>query len=263
MQSTLELLNAVLTIGVILSYAYIAYAALMIRKALMVGQHRRQAFGVGFLAAVFALNQVAYYIPEDGAWGLLGLGIFAVFALGLLYWVDTSVLAARRSDPLYRDTLRWSLLRRGIWAVSMAGLIGAFALSLAIPPNASFQPPVWLDVAFTVAFFFPIYAAAVSGVIVMPMAARRSRDLVFRRHLEFLFVFIAIQLALAGGVGQLFQSSNGTTALSNIIDGVALVIGLPPLFLRVKKLVPLYRFSDEGASIGNGSSEAVGELPRV
>ena len=257
MPNTPDLVNGVLTAAAVVSFAYVAYEALLVRRALAVGLYRRQAFGVGFLAFVFALNQVSYYIPTDGLWSLVGLGVFALFALGLLYWVDSAILTARRSDPLYRDTFHWSSIRLGIWVVSIAALLIILALSFLVPENT---PTVgiyfWMNVAFTLLFFFPIYAAAISGVVVMPMAARRSKDSVFRRHLEWLFLFIAIQLVIAGVIGQFFQTDSGESTTSSIIDAVGLLVGLYPLYLSVKKLVPLYRFSDDRAGTGQTSLAA-------
>jgi hypothetical protein len=252
MLSTLDYVNVAVTLAVVASYGYVFYAAMLVRRTLAVGLYRRHAFGIGLLAAVFAFDQVSNFLPTDGVWGLIGLVGFAVFALGLLYWVDSSILAARRSDPLYRDTLHWSGLRKVIWAVSVGALVFVFLASIALPPSfgdgstPTGGPMLWFTVAFSVLFFFPIYSAAVSGVVVMPIAARRCKDLVFRSHLEWLFLFIAIQLVAAGVIGQVIQSPFGNSdPLAWLVDGLGLLVGLFPLYRSVKRLVPLYRFAAE------------------
>jgi hypothetical protein len=266
MLSTLDYLNIGVTLAVVASYSFIFYSSLLVRRTLAVGLYRRHAFGVGLLGVVFAVDQVTNVVPTgegQGVLGLLGIAFFAVFSLGLLYWVDSSILAARRSDPLYRDTFGWSRLRKAIWGADGLAFLTVLLTSVALPPQSGPQPagtqgpPEWLLIVFTVMFFFPIYSAALSGVVIMPIAARRCRDLVFRKHLEWLFVFIAIQLVFAGGVGQALQTPNGdSTAASSLVDGVALLIGLYPIYMSVRRLVPLYRFADEGPD--KADQEALG-----
>ena len=254
MLSTLDYANIGVTASAVTSYMYVLNVALKVRQSLAVGQYRRHALGIGIVAIVFVADQVSNFFPalNTGIWNYLGLATFAAFALGLLYWVDSSVLAARRSDPLYRDTFHWSKLRWVAWGASVAAFVFVIGTSLALPPPSSTAPPPgvqvppeWLNLLFTVVFLLPIYTAAISGVVVIPLAARRCKDFVFRKHLEWFFLFIAIQLILAGGVGQLFQSPSGTSTISSLIDGIGLLVGLYPLYQSVKRLVPLYKFSTE------------------
>ncbi len=74
----------------------------------------------------------------------------------------------------------------------------------------------------------------------MPIAARRSGDLTLRKNLIWFFIFIAIQLVLQGGVSQFFNSDQ---TIVNLVDGVALLLGLYPLYQSTRKLMPLYKFS--------------------
>jgi hypothetical protein len=264
MSGALDFLNVGVSAAAIAACAYVLYNALIMRKTLAVGPYRRHALGMGFVAGLFALDQASNFFPTSGAWNYLGLAVFAAFALGLLYWVDSSILTARRSDPLDRDTFHWSFLRRIIWV----GAVGAFCfvslVSLVLPPpgvGSQAPPPEWLNDTFTVVFFFPVYTAAISAVLVIPVAARRCKDLVFRRHLEWFFLFVAIQLVLAGGVGQLFQNPGGSsTAISSFLDGVGILVGFYPLYMSVRRLVPLYRF-DNDARVGVGPMTA--STPRM
>jgi hypothetical protein len=252
MPSTLDYVNVAVTAAAVVSYGYVFYTAMLVRRPLGVGLYRRHALGIALVAAVFALDQASNYLPVEGLWSYVGLAVFASFSLVLLYWVDSSILAARRSDPLYRDTFHWSRVRLLAWIVSVVAFVFMFAISAVFahpsagPPAGVQQPPEWLNVFFSLLFFFPIYAAAMSGVLVMPVAARRCKDLVFRSHLEWFFLFIVIQLVAAGVIGQLFQSSNPATPPPSILaDGLGLLIGLYPLYMSVKRLVPLYKFSAE------------------
>ncbi len=92
---------------------YAAYWAFVIRRALAVRLYRNQALGIGILAIAVALTQVNATISNYSANypGFLTI-IFPYFTtLTLFYWIDTSVQAGRRSDPLLRDTLHWKGLR--------------------------------------------------------------------------------------------------------------------------------------------------------
>lgn len=253
MPSGLDYLNVAASAAAVLACAYVVYQSLLVRKTLAPGPYRRHALGMGFVAGVFALSQLDNLAPaSEGIWTYIGMAVYAAFALGLLYWVDSSILTARRSDPLYRDTLHWSVVRKVLWGEAFFALLGVLLLSLSFPPPAqgpavtSPQPPQWLDMLFTVMFFAPIYTAAVSAVVAIPVAARRCRDMVFRRHLEWFFVFVAIQFVLAGVVGQFFQDPSGNpSALSSLIDAIGILVGLYPLLLSVRRLLPIYRFDGD------------------
>lgn len=260
MPSGLEYLDIATLAGSVLACAYILLVSLLIRRTLAVRPYRRQALGIGLVAAFFALNGVGEHLPADGPIGLVQLFAFYALALGLLYWVDASVLAARRLDPLYRDTLGWSRLRPWAWGVSLGLLFFMVTTFVLVPPppaNAP-PPPIYVSLFFPIAFLIPIYIAAISGVVFIPVAARRCKDPVFRKNLEWFFAFITIQLALAGVVSQIFQNSDGTSVVSFIFDSVALIIGFYPLYRAVKSLVPLYKFG-EGESAGPWTTPAGAE----
>ena len=210
---------------------------------------------MGIVAGLFALNQVGALLPAQGFWNFMGLGVFVLFALGILYWVDTSIVASRRSDPLDRDTFHWSVVRRIIWVTALASFFLTILTGIVLPTQVGNSLPGWVNLGITVLFYFPIYSAAVSAVVVIPVAARRCRDLVFRRHLEYFFVFVVIQLVLGGTVGQFFQTANGNaTSSSEMIDAIGVLIGFYPLLVSVKRHVPLYRFGDEGPSEGGSTT---------
>ena len=251
MSGALDYLDAAASVAAIAACAYVLYQSLLVRKTLAVGPYRMHALGMGFVAGLFALNQVSSFLPTEGVWSFLGLGFFLVFGLGILYWVDTSIIASRRSDPLYRDTFRWSAARRIIWATAVAGFSVNVIIGLVLPPEAGNSIPDWVGLVLYALFLFPIYSGAISAVAVIPVAARRCKDLVFRKHLEYFFIFIAIELVIAGVIGPFFQNPNGNaTSMSQIIDAIGVLIGFYPLLVSVRRLVPLYRFGDEGPAEG-------------
>ena len=70
-------------------------------------------------------------------------------------------------------------------------------LAYPLSPGAT-EVPDFLYPVLSILFPLPIYVAAVSGAVVMPIAAKRSKDQTLRRNLEWFFVFIALQLVLQG-----------------------------------------------------------------
>src|SRR3989442_4997392 len=103
MLSTLDLLSIGVVPVVVVTYAYVTYSATAIRRTMAAGLYKRQALGVGLIAFAFTANYLTNFLNNDNL-VLLGGVIFDAMALVLLYWVDSSILAARLSDPLVRDT---------------------------------------------------------------------------------------------------------------------------------------------------------------
>ena len=122
---------------------------------------------------------------------LQGMVILAIFA-----WVDTSALIARRSDPMLRDSIHWSKLRRPLWFLlpvdyAIALLYSIYFIlsggSLSAP-----SPPVeilLLTIFITAPFAF--------GAVLLPLSSKRSGDLIFRRHLRW-FGLLAFTVLLLG-----------------------------------------------------------------
>lgn len=264
MLSTLDYLNLVAIPVVAATYVYVAYAALGIRRTLAGGVYRRQAFGISLIALTFAAGYLSNYLPYNGSGilddllAILGTVVFYAEALVLLYWVDSSILASRRSDPLFRDTMGWSRIRPAVWVFEIFGIVAAFASFFYY--FAAVNPPDYLNNLLNYIYPIPIYIAAFCGVLVMPIAARRSRDSTLRKHLEWFFVFIATQLVLQGGVNQIFLSPTSGPFL--LVAEVSLIIGLYPLYRSVRSLVPLYKFgvekaADMGEAAGAGTTVPV------
>ena len=93
-------------------FSYAGFWAFSIRQALAVRLYRRQAFGVGFVVlAMFFTFAVFALVPGTAnlevAAGLTNSAFYLLFFV-MFYWLDTSILATHRADPLLRDTLHWS-----------------------------------------------------------------------------------------------------------------------------------------------------------
>src|SRR5689334_13732083 len=128
MQSTLDLLSIGVVPVVVATYAYVTYSATAIRRTMAAGLHRRQALGVGLIAFAFTAIYLTNFLSNNDDLVLLGGVIFDGMALVLLYWVDSSILASRLSDPLVRDTLKWSWLRRVVWVVVVSDIVFTFGV---------------------------------------------------------------------------------------------------------------------------------------
>lgn len=193
-----------MVIGWIVLYSYGTYWSLSFRRALAVRLYRSQALGIGLVSASVVLlvfSQIAVaIISRPGGSGPFGEPIFLPFSdftiLVIFYWIDASVRAARRSDPLLRDTLHWTQLRVVAWAgiiVSIAltslyvlFLIVETGLPVDVVPNL---PPV-IDFVSMIPFYLPV----ILGSIFLPVGALRSRDPALRWHLGWFFLFLLLLL---------------------------------------------------------------------
>jgi hypothetical protein len=232
----LTLIEVVVTIIPVLLLAYASYWALSVRHSLAVRLYRNQALGIGLVSATFALLVTTVY-------GNLSPTIFGdiFFPLAVLpstvtfYWVDASVLASRRTDPLLRDTIHWKSLRIALWLVLIVLIVVYFSALTYYFVTGISSPIVYVDL---VIILIPLVSAAVA----IPIISRRSRDMNFRRHLMWfaLFGFSLFLPIVIGGI--LFPSSQPTfNADSSILIGVT--IGGYCLYRSAKSLVPLNRIS--------------------
>src|SRR5271155_839438 len=124
MASSSGIFAIVAAVATLLVLLYGAYWAFEIRRALSVRLYRNQALGIGILAVSVGLAQ--FYFTGSTFYGWrpeLSFGSILFFALTLLYWTNTSVRAARQSDPLLRDVFRWSRLRLSLLALIIAAVV--------------------------------------------------------------------------------------------------------------------------------------------
>jgi len=238
------------TVGLFIVFLLASYEALAIRRALAVRLYRNQALGIGLVAlafvvlSAFQLSVLPFLPPNTG--GPFGTPInypFIYFTwLVLFYWIDASVRAARRSDPLLRDTLRWSQVRIVVWALVIGSiavtssivlyLVVETGLSIFAQASLPFGGPGASPLNF-LTFFVPI----IFGAVYLPVAALRSKDPTLRRHLAwfglgFLF-FVAILFLFNSPFPEIAQ-----LAQSEMVVSVGYF-----LYRSARSLVPLNRIS--------------------
>jgi hypothetical protein len=239
MASSYDLLSGVGVAMSMVTTLYAAYWAFGIRRALAVRLYRNQGLGIGFLAIAVALTQINATISNYSANypGFLTI-IFPYFTtLTLFYWIDTSVQAGRRSDPLLRDTLHWKGLRVFLLAIIFVALLYDL---VGFVSNAS-------SVIYLI-FFVPIVVPLAAGAIVLPVVGLRSKDVQLRRQLLWFGFFalsiLAITIILANLVAPSLTSSI-TSLQTLLVQDVGVFIGGYCLYRSVRSLVPLNRISLE------------------
>lgn len=108
--------------------------------ALSVGEYRKQALGVRLIALAWMLLLLNYGVQAvTGSWALLSLG-FGLVLMTLFYWIDSSVLAARRTDPLVWDTLWWARVRCVLWALTIGATFVGAALAYHYQATTGTEP---------------------------------------------------------------------------------------------------------------------------
>jgi hypothetical protein len=206
-------------------FLFPAYWAFDIRRALAVRVYRNQALGIGLVSLAFLF--LGIFISTSFSYNLSLIVIF--------YWLDASILAARRSDPLLRDTLRWSKLRSVVWAMNLIA-IGVGAFFVVSKGDISYMPSdaIWGNVVVLPDFAIPILA-----LVFLPLVARRSGDSTLRRHIEWFGVFAVLQfVAILGG--------------ATIIGGASYFVGFAfggyCLFRSARSLAPINRLARQGTT---------------
>jgi hypothetical protein len=239
MSSSSGIFAIVAAVGTLLVLLYGAYWAFEIRRALSVRLYRNQALGIGILTVSVGLAQ--FYFTGSTFYGWppeLSFVSILFFALSLLYWTNTSVRAARQSDPLLRDTFSWSRLRLLLLTLVIVAVVYD---SAAILYNFFNGHPItgnatgFLAITFEIPVIVPIVAAA----IILPVISLRTKDMVLRKHIlwfgmfaVFLFVFIEV------------ISSALTDPLESIlIQDIGLLLGGYCIYRSARFLVPLNRLS--------------------
>ncbi len=198
-------------IVVVAIFGLTALRAFNLRKAVTVRLRRRQALGIGLLALAMAWVSANFVFPHPQSMGNAIGDSYFVFQFFLpflvfFYWIDASVLASRRSDPLFRDTFHWSSVRKAIWtflvAMMAVYIIGQVIFYDLILHNSATLPNVVGGSAVLTVISLPF----VAGPALLPMVARRSRDDAVKRHLRWFAYFSAL---LGLGVPGIFLSPLG------------------------------------------------------
>jgi hypothetical protein len=229
-------------------YSYAGFWAFSIRHALAVRLYRRQAFGIGFVVlALYSTFAIFDLVPSTASLqvssGLTNSSFYFLFFV-MFYWLDTSVLATRRSDPLLRDTLHWSKIRIPLWTAN--GITWGTVLFLLgyseIAGNVSILNQLNTgninNFVLGIEYNFPI-AVLICGVIILPALAVRSKwDRTLQRH------FLWFAPTYAGLLFLFFLSSSLPTGfVSSVMTVVVFVAMGYTLYRSAKSLVPLNRIS--------------------
>jgi len=236
----LTLIEVIVTIIPVFLLAYASYWAFSVRHSLAVQLYRNQALGIGLVSATFALLVTTLYANlSPTIYGDFFFPLAVLPSSVTFYWVDASVLASRRTDPLLRDTIHWKSLRIVLWLILIVLIVVYFIAVTYYFVTGSSSPIVYADL---IIILIPLVSAAVA----IPIISRRSKDLSLRRHLMWfaLFGFSLFVAIVIGGV--LFPSSQPTfNADSSILVGF--MIGGYCLYRSARSLVPLNRISLEEA----------------
>jgi hypothetical protein len=161
---------------------------------------------MGLMSLLIGLSILGYPVQSFGFSGsgivfyLASLPIANPTSVVIFYWIDASMLAARRSDPLIRDTLRWSKVRVVLWgvvAVSFVSNVAASFYFLATTGALPFQNSLGGLPYYTLLLsnFGKIVLAPLVGAIAIPVITYRSKDQTLRRHFKWLGLALVFTVA--------------------------------------------------------------------
>jgi hypothetical protein len=230
-------------VGVLFLTLFAAYEAFVIQRALPVRLYKNQARGIGLVALALLLLIISqeiitpFTLNGSGAFGTPINYPFIYFTwLVLFYWIDASIRTARRSDPLLRDTLRWSQVRIIVWTVTAGSMLVALSLVLYAVIATGFpiflKFPLPLGGEQSVLNFLPFVPPVLLGAIYLPIAGYRSRDPTLRRHIAWFGLFVLCIMAML----LLFQAPVTVSALST---SEVLLLALYFLYRGARSLAPL------------------------
>lgn len=201
---------------VVFAFMVAASRALVLRGAITARLRKSQALGIGLTAAAIACFSTVFIQPPlpggstaPGAGLISGLYFLAFFLLPwplFFYWVDSSVLNAIRSDPLSRDILHWRRTRKWVWGF-LESMIGLYFVLAIVLVGIVGPLPTSLDNLNAIPIFAIIGLPFVTGLVLLPIAARRSSDPTIKRHLRWFGGFVGF-LGL-GVVGLFLEDITG------------------------------------------------------
>ena len=261
MLGDLDILNLFGVAASSIILVYVAFWALNVRRALPVHAYKRQALGIALIAISLALANVVdtieayvYIGTPFGAIGQSGFGLWFVFLLFLFYWVDSSVIAVRKSDPKARDTFHWSRLRIVLWAFSLPGQVLIFFVSITslilsgptASANSSAPSGGLIGVVLLVVLVGAIFIPLASAVVMLPVVARRTADRTFRTQLIWFAAFAVVYFVFVNQLGSISCPNNACTIPTQVsaewfglyISYVGLALGAFCLVRSVSSLVP-------------------------
>jgi hypothetical protein len=219
-----------LFIGLAIIWIYAAYWAFDIRRALSTNLFRNQALGMGLVAIGWLLVNTVYSFGLPTLVEVSSPLIAVVFSF---YWIDTSIFAAQRTDPLQRNTMKWREVRWLLWPT----FVFLFMLTVLVqyaPPLSSWQP-VWLGILGLPSFLI----VAVILAAVFARSVLRSKDRTLRRHLRW------FGLSFVGFFAILIVTSLIVTGLGGITSDATTIPAFTVfayfIYRSAKSLAPLER----------------------
>lgn len=165
---------------------------------------------------------------------------FAIPPFVAFYWIDSSVKAARRSDPLLRNIFQWEKLRFVLWGWVVAAdgsLTGFVTFSIVTNHGTSASGPPALPIF--IFFLSPIFLIAVLGPVILPRAAKFAVDKKFARHLQWFGLFLLFVLLPLANIFIPMYSSAIPSLVPVIAFALPESIGGFCLYRSVRSLVPL------------------------
>ncbi|MDA4130556.1 MAG: hypothetical protein OK457_07275 [Thaumarchaeota archaeon] len=223
-----------------------AYWSLDIRHALAVRIYRKQALSLALAAIVIGLSSLPLISPTSttaliiSPAGFLSLILSVSFMVVILYFIDSTVLASRRSDPLLRDVLHWSQLRLVIWVWESFNIVFVISIYVytIITGNVSITNQItnysnWTNLPsliYNLAWFVPTF----SSLIIIPVVIR-AKDPTLRRHFKWLAALGVVGIITVISFSVISSSQN---LLDTLISNGALAYFI---YKSAKSLVPLNR----------------------
>jgi hypothetical protein len=219
---------------------------------------------VGSVVGILGIARLIYIAPGHINAGPAASPYGALGFLTIFYWIDTSMLAARRSDPLLRDTLHWKRLRVVFWAgiilsfgiqfTAIVYLLGPFALVDPLSGAGTEPPP-----ALGLTIIAPFLLTGLAGLLLV-IAGRRSKDTNLQRSLRWFGLFVASLLVVLVAVpAQFIGPLVGVEYASNTIFNAGQLAGGYFLYKSVKALVPLNRI--ESGELDADTRLKLGAIP--
>ena len=227
---------------IIAMFGYAGFWALNIRRALAVGIYRSQASGTGLLAAAIAATIVTVAADVTGNQFVI-LPAPLALAISSFYFIDASTQALRRSDPLLRDTLRWSRSRRYLWVVVFVLAVASALGNLEFSTTSKYYTPEAF--VLTQSLFLFVFGI---GAIIIPLGAVRSKDLTLKRHYKWFgsfLVFLLLFTVVAGAappINFLSETGFGVFVLADFeAASILMFMGAYSLYRSARSLAPLNR----------------------
>lgn len=272
MLDSLELEEVIGSLVVLLAFGYAAFWAFSVRRGLAVRLYRRQALGIGLVSITvawftFLFDGGGYFLSS--APDLVTDLQFTVFLLSLVpvfYWTDVSLLAVRSSDPLERDLFHWSRARVVLWGTLavIALTIVAFDTYLGIYPqvleevansSCAFCPPGTPGVVAPILILVVLGVPLVAAALLLPFAARRSKDITLRRHLKW-FGMAIVFVVLFFVVVFFLPQANPDSSSNLLAEPVAVLLFAASgycLYRSARAVTPIYAFPESALVDSAGS----------